>query len=232
MNTEESAHQRQIIADNIGVLRNRIAVACDKSHRPVSDVKIIAVTKNVSAYMVRIAYANGFRDFGENRIQEAVKKFAELRDIRSDIALHLVGHLQTNKAKDALDAFDIIHSLDSLKLAEQLNSRATMKAQTLLQVNIASEVTKHGFSGEEVVSAIASIGRLPNIEIRGLMTIAPIAADPEEVRPIFANLRRIKESLGLIDLSMGMTDDFQVAIEEGATMVRIGRAIFGDRRFL
>ena len=232
MNTEESAHQRQIIADNIGVLRNRIAVACDKSHRPVSDVKIIAVTKNVSASMVRIAYANGLRDFGENRIQEAVKKFAELRDIRSDIALHLVGHLQTNKAKDALDAFDIIHSLDSLKLAEQLNSRATMKAQTLLQVNIANEATKHGFSGEEVVSAIASIGTLPNIEIRGLMTIAPIAADPEEVRPVFANLRRIKESLGLIDLSMGMTDDFQVAIEEGATMVRIGRAIFGERRFL
>ncbi len=232
MNTEESAHQRQIIADNIGVLRNRIAVACDKSHRPVSDVKIIAVTKNVSASMVRIAYANGFRDFGENRIQEAVKKFAELRDIRSDIALHLVGHLQTNKVKDALEAFDIIHSLDSLKLAEQLNSRATMKAKTLLQVNIASEATKHGFSGEEVVSAIASIGRFPNIEIRGLMTIAPITADPEEVRPVFANLRRIKESLGLIDLSMGMTDDFQVAIEEGATMVRIGRAIFGERRFL
>jgi len=142
----------------------------------------------------------------------------------------MVGHLQTNKAKTALELFDIIHSVDSVKLAEVLSHRAERRIPILLEVNIGGEESKFGFAEEELAPAIEQISKLPNLEIKGLMTIAPLVEDPEQVRPVFRRLRQLRDSLGLEQLSMGMTDDFEVAIEEGATIVRIGRAIFGPRQ--
>ena len=145
-----------------------------------------------------------------------------------------MGHLQTNKAKTALELFDIIHSVDSLHLAEVLSHRAqTGAAQrplpVLLEVNVTGEASKFGFPSGEVAAAALAIARLPRLDLRGLMTVAPFVSDPETVRPVFRELRRLRDALGLRELSMGMTDDFEVAIEEGATLVRIGRAIFGER---
>ena len=141
----------------------------------------------------------------------------------------MVGHLQTNKAKVAVEIFDIIHSVDSVKLAEVISRRAEKTIPILLEVNVAGEASKSGFSLTEVESALEAITRLPRLEIRGLMTIAPMVTDAEQVRPVFRQLRSLRDSLGLKQLSMGMTDDFEIAIEEGATMVRIGRATFGER---
>ncbi|MFQ5880728.1 MAG: YggS family pyridoxal phosphate enzyme, partial [Dehalococcoidia bacterium] len=135
----------------------------------------------------------------------------------------------TNKVKAALVLFDVIQSVDSLRLAAALSQRAQRPVPILLEVNIAGEATKYGFAGEEVMAAAEAVARLPNLELRGLMTVAPLVADPEEVRPLFRRLRQLRDALGLPELSMGMTDDFEVAIEEGATIVRIGRAIFGPR---
>ena len=142
---------------------------------------------------------------------------------------HMIGHLQTNKIKTAIEIFDIIHSVDSLRLAEALSRRLTARLPVLLQVNVAGETTKNGFPLAEVMRAAEQIGRLPWLELKGLMTIAPLARDAEEVRPVFRKLRQLRDAIGLVELSMGMSDDFEVAVEEGATMVRIGRAIFGQR---
>jgi pyridoxal phosphate enzyme (YggS family) len=142
---------------------------------------------------------------------------------------HMVGHLQTNKAKLAVGLFDMIQSIDSVKLAEAISRHAKRNIPILIQVNVAEEASKSGFSLDKVSSAVKEIARLPRLEIKGLMTIAPLTSDPEEVRPVFKQLRLLRDSLGLEHLSMGMTDDFEVAIEEGATIVRIGRAIFGER---
>jgi pyridoxal phosphate enzyme (YggS family) len=142
----------------------------------------------------------------------------------------MVGHLQTNKAKTAIELFDMIQSVDSIRLAEVLSRHAQHRIPILLEVNVSGEASKFGLPPAEVSSAVEEIARLPHLEIRGLMTIAPLTDNPEEVRPIFKRLRLLRDSLGLEHLSMGMTDDFEVAIEEGATMVRIGRAIFGERR--
>ncbi|MGB3128402.1 MAG: YggS family pyridoxal phosphate-dependent enzyme, partial [Dehalococcoidia bacterium] len=169
------------------------------------------------------------RNFGENRIQEAQPKIEQLASLRPSLIWHMVGHLQTNKAKTAMDIFDIIHSVDSLRLAETLSQHSQSKLPVLIEVNVSGEATKSGFLLPEVDEAVKRIGRLPNIEVEGLMTIAPWGSDAEEVRPIFRQLRQLREALGLRHLSMGMTDDFEVAIEEGATLVRIGRAIFGER---
>jgi pyridoxal phosphate enzyme (YggS family) len=169
------------------------------------------------------------RHFGESRVQEGASKIEQLQRFKPDIVWHMVGHLQTNKAKTAASVFDIIHSVDSLKLAETLNNCSTRKLRVLIQVNVADEATKSGFALTEVNEAVRQIGRLPNLEIEGLMTIAPLVSDAEEVRPVFRQLRQLRDALGLRHLSMGMTDDFEIATEEGATLVRIGRAIFGER---
>jgi len=142
---------------------------------------------------------------------------------------HLIGHLQTNKAKIAVLLFDIIHSVDSVKLAEVISAQADKEIEVLLQVNVAQEESKGGFTVAELPQALEKISELPNIKVQGLMTIAPWVNDTEEVRPVFKRLKELGDSLGLKHLSMGMTDDYEVAIEEGATMVRIGRAIFGAR---
>lgn len=211
-------------------MQGRIAHACEQSHRSPNNVKLVVVTKEVGVSAIRAAFDCGIRDFGENRVQEAEDKIAQLSDIRPEVTWHMVGHLQSNKARTAAGLFDIIHSVDSVKLAEVLNRRVGKAFPVLLQVNVSGEATKSGFTVNEVGMAVEEIRRLPNLRVMGLMTIAPLAVNPEEVRPVFRKLRELRDSLGLEQLSMGMTDDFVVAVEEGATMLRIGRAIFGERR--
>jgi pyridoxal phosphate enzyme (YggS family) len=190
----------------------------------------VAVAKGMPVDAIKVACNCGIRDFGENRIQEAQEKLVGLAALRANITWHMVGHIQGNKGKLAAKLFDIIHSVDSVKLAQVLNRQAPQRLPILLQVNVSREETKEGFEVEQVAGAVEEINRLSNLEIKGLMTIAPIVDDPEDVRPVFRTLRKMRDSLELKHLSMGMTDDFEVAIEEGATMIRIGRAIFGKRR--
>jgi pyridoxal phosphate enzyme (YggS family) len=220
---------QESIGHNIEILRCRIEDACRRSKRDVSEVKLMAVAKNFDSRVIRAALDCGLRDFGENRVQEAIAKYIELDDVRRQITLHYIGHLQSNKAREALQIVDIIHSVDTLRLAELLSGKAGRQVPVFLQVNLAGEQTKYGFSREELDRAVQSISALRNIVILGLMTIAPFYSDAEEARPLFAALRGLNSSYGFKELSMGMTDDFEVAVEEGATMIRIGRAIFGER---
>ncbi|MCL0103124.1 YggS family pyridoxal phosphate-dependent enzyme [Dehalococcoidia bacterium] len=218
------------IERNIQEVTRRIALACKRAGRSPEEVTLVAITKTIGPAAIRAAFQAGLRHFGENRVQEAKPKLGELENIRTQCTWHMVGHLQTNKAKTAGALFDIIQSVDSVRLAEFLSRHAQKTIPILLEVNIAGEASKSGFSAGEVFSAMKEIERMSKLEIKGLMTIAPLASDPEEVRPVFRRLRELRNSMGLEHLSMGMTDDFEVAIEEGSTMVRIGRAIFGERR--
>jgi pyridoxal phosphate enzyme (YggS family) len=218
------------IETNIKEVQRRIAQACERSHRSPDEITLVAVTKGVEAPAIRAAFDLEIRNFGENRVQEAEGKITQLSVLRPAIAWHMVGHLQTNKVKIAAELFDIIHSVDSVKLAEILNRRLDRLLPVLLEVNVAGEAAKGGFSVGETEAAVKVIKQLSNLEVLGLMTVAPLVADSEQVRPVFRKLRELRDSLGLEHLSMGMTDDFEVAVEEGATMLRIGRAIFGDRR--
>jgi pyridoxal phosphate enzyme (YggS family) len=217
------------IRANVDIVRQRIEHACQRAGRSPAEITLVAVTKTVEPPAVAAAFAAGISHFGENRVQEAVTKIEQLAALTPHPTWHMVGHLQTNKAKKAVEIFDLIQSVDSIKLAEVLSQRTPKTLPILLEVNIAGEDSKSGFSIDEVAPALETISGLPNIVIKGLMTIAPLVDDPEEVRPVFHKLRSLRDSLGLEHLSMGMTDDFEVAIEEGATMVRIGRAIFGER---
>ncbi len=218
-----------VIDGNVHEIQRRIAVAAEKAGRSPSSITLIAVTKTVGADEICQASAAGIRHFGESRVQESRAKIELLSSLQPQPIWHMVGHLQTNKAKLAADLFDLIHSVDSLKVAQAISAHASRDISVLIQVNLAGEETKSGFAPAEVGSAVTGISHLPKIEVKGLMTIAPYTRDPQEVRPIFRELRLLRDSLGLEQLSMGMTDDFEVAVEEGATMVRIGRAIFGDR---
>ncbi len=205
----------------------RIETACHRAGRSPDEVTVIAVAKGFPAEAVLEAYAAGLRHFGENRVQEAAAKRPRLAHL--DVTWHMVGHLQTNKVSRALELFDVVHSVDSLRLAQELSRRSRRRLPVLVEVNVAGEATKFGFPPEEAAAAAEAIARLPNLDVIGLMTVAPLADDPEEVRPVFRRLRDLARSLGVPHLSMGMSDDFEVAIEEGATMVRLGRAIFGPR---
>jgi pyridoxal phosphate enzyme (YggS family) len=218
------------ISANLRDVQGRIFKACERSHRSPDEIKLVVVTKEVGVSAIRAAFDCGVRDFGENRVQEAEDKIAQLSDLKHDVTWHMIGHLQSNKARTAVELFDIIHSIDSVKLAEILSRRVERSFPILLQVNVPGEATKSGFAVDEVVVAAEEIRRLPNLKVMGLMTIAPLVVDPEEVRPVFRKLRDLRDSLGLEHLSMGMTDDFEVAVEEGATMLRLGRVIFGERR--
>jgi pyridoxal phosphate enzyme (YggS family) len=218
------------IQANIREVQMRITRACERSHRSPSEITLVAITKGVEVPAIRAAFDSGIRDFGENRVQEAEGKIAQLSDLKPNVTWHMVGHLQSNKAKAAVELFDIIHSVDSVRLAEILSRRAQKTLPVLLEVNVSGEATKGGFSVGETAAAVKEIKQLTSLKAIGLMTVAPFVADPEAVRPVFRKLRELRDSLGLEHLSMGMTDDFEVAVEEGATMLRIGRAIFGDRR--
>jgi len=218
------------IKANLEQVRRRIAQACQRAGRSPEEITIVAVTKGVSPTAIQAAFRAGVRHFGENRVQEAQAKREQLLGLEPRPTWHFMGHLQTNKVGAALRLFDIIHSVDSLRLAEALSQRVQGKIPILLEVNIAGEATKSGFLPNQLEAAFREIGRLPGLEVKGLMTVAPQAASPEEVRPFFREMHQLAEALRLAELSMGMSDDFEVAAEEGATMVRLGRVIFGQRQ--
>jgi pyridoxal phosphate enzyme (YggS family) len=217
------------IAENVQALQQKIERVAESVQRSPDEVALVAVSKTFSADAIKRAVEAGVRHIGENWIQEAQPKIEYLEALGVHPVWHLVGHLQTNKVKAAIELFDVIESLDSLRVAEAISKRAGKQVPVLLEVNVAGEETKNGFSAEELPAALESIAQLPGIDVRGLMTVAPQVRDPEEVRPVFRRLRELRDAAGLKELSMGMTDDFEVAIQEGATMVRIGRAIFGER---
>ena len=223
-----------MIAENLASVRQRVARACEKSGRSLEEVRLVCVTKEASIEDARAVLGLGGKDLGENRVQEAVSKYGAIDD---KAAWHLVGHLQTNKAKDAVKIFSLIHSVDSIRLAKEIDKEAKKIGKTqdiLIQVNVSGEATKFGVTPDEAISLIKEISLYPNISMKGLMTIAPEVDDPQTVRPYFRALKELQNKLNEIrdtkyeirELSMGMTNDFEVAIEEGSTMVRIGRAIF------
>lgn len=228
-NTSAQELSSTAIGRNVAAVRKRIAAAARRAGRAPSEITVVAVTKTIGAPAIQEAFAAGLRHFGESRIQEAREKLPQLAGLQPAPTWHFVGHLQTNKAKSAAEMFDLIHSVDSLRVAEAISQHSASDKQILVQVNVAGEPSKYGFALRDTIAALEHIARLPHLRIRGLMTIAPYADDPEEVRPVFRRLRQMRDSLGLEHLSMGMSHDFEVAIEEGATMVRIGQAIFGER---
>jgi pyridoxal phosphate enzyme (YggS family) len=225
------------IAKNLSAVIQRISTAAQACGRDPESVRLVAATKSQPAALVRQALEAGVAIVGENYIQEAQTKFEILSD--PFIRWHLIGRLQSNKAKYAVRMFDLIHSVDSVKLAAELDKQARKAGKTqpiLIQVNISRESSKAGIGQEQTLELIRTIAAFPNIRVQGLMTMPPFFDAPERARPYFAALRRLRDevrhALGipLDDLSMGMTGDFEVAIQEGATLVRIGTAIFGDRR--
>lgn len=216
--------------------------AAMRAGRDPHDVRLVAVTKEVDAETMVRAVESGLRDLGESRVQAAREKIPVVidRKRRSRITWHLIGHLQTNKAKTAVELFDLIHSVDSLDLATQLDRHAGSlgkKQRILLQVKLSDEESKYGILKENILSVIRDVALLDNLSLEGLMTIPPYREDPGEVRSYFMQLREIRDvavraGYKLPELSMGMSHDFEVAIEEGATLVRIGTAIFGERRMI
>lgn len=223
------------LTSRLAAVQARMRAAAERSGRRIEDVRLVAVTKGVDPERIREALALGIVDLGENRIQEALPKIAALG---SAPRWHLVGHLQRNKVGRAIEAFALIHSVDSVRLAEEIARRAGVLGvdiPVLLQVNVAGEPGKHGFAPDEVRDAARRIAGSPGVGLRGLMTIAPLADDPETARPMFRRLRCLSEEVraevfDADELSMGMSQDYEVAIEEGATLIRVGRAIFGGRR--
>jgi pyridoxal phosphate enzyme (YggS family) len=217
------------IAANLAAVRSRIAGAAMRSGRDPASVALVAATKGVTPVRLGEALDAGLGHCGENIVQDAEERIAGLGARADAASWHFIGHLQSNKVAAALRLFDILESVDSTRLAEQISRRAETTIRILLEVNVALEPSKYGFRPDEVASAITTISHLPNLTIEGLMTVAPAVTDQEQVRPVFRELSRLAQANGLTQLSMGMTNDFEIAIEEGATSVRIGRAIFGER---
>jgi pyridoxal phosphate enzyme (YggS family) len=225
---------QQMIARNVEEVRRRVAQACERAGRSPDEVTLVAVTKTVAIDQIQAAAACGITHFGENRLQEAEPKVAQLRGLGS---WHFIGSLQTNKVNSVLSLFDYLHSVDRPRLINVLGRRDCSGLSMLLQVNVADEATKHGVSVAEAPELARQMSAR-GLKLAGLMTIAPWVEDPEEVRPIFRRLRLLAEQIRDLalpgieprHLSMGMTGDFEVAIEEGADMIRIGSAIFGQRR--
>jgi len=216
------------IADNVAEVRRRIAEACARSGRNPNDVTLVAVTKVFPADYVEQAIAAGIADIGENRVQEAREKKPL---VRGSARWHLIGHLQSNKAKDAVRLFDVIQTVDSLDLAQKIAHAAEAAAkrqEILLQVNIGNEEQKSGAERADVPALVEALRGIDALDLRGLMAIPPVGA-AEETRPYFRELRALRDRVGVEQLSMGMSEDFEAAIEEGATIVRVGRAIFGSR---
>jgi pyridoxal phosphate enzyme (YggS family) len=221
------------IRERFTIVQARVGAAAYKAGRDATSIQLLLASKTQPSEAIRAAANAGARDFGENYVQEAIAKRAELSDL-TDLRWHLIGHLQTNKVKVAASAFALIHSVDSVRLAEALaRAQPSPRVRALIEVNLGGEASKTGVAPEGV-AAILDAAR-DKVEIDGLMTIPPPAASAEAARPFFAQLRELRDRLAtqsgyaLSELSMGMTDDFEVAIEEGATIVRIGRAVFGER---
>ena len=228
-----------MVARQYDEIKKRVEAACLRVGRKPEEVTLIAVSKTKPVEMLREAYEAGARDFGENKVQEILTKEPELPE---DIRWHMIGHLQRNKVKYIVDKVYLIHSVDSLRLAEEISREAVKKqveVNILIEVNVAQEESKFGTTVEETATLIREIATLPGIHIRGLMTIAPFVEDPEENRGYFQKLRQLAVDIGNknIDnismniLSMGMTGDYMVATQEGATIVRVGTGIFGERDY-
>jgi PLP dependent protein len=229
------------IAQNLRIVQGRVAAAATACGRSPGEITLLAVSKTFPVETIAQAIAAGQLHFGENRVQEAESKIAQLRETPG-IEWHLVGHLQSNKANRAARLFDVVHSVDSLKLAEKLNQECVgigKRLSVLLQVDLGHEASKSGAEVSELAALVDAVRSLPALRLDGLMTIPPFFDDPELTRPYFSELRRIRDSLessspgclGARHLSMGMSHDFEVAIQEQATIVRVGTAIFGDRTY-
>ncbi len=230
------------IAENVALVRERIAAAARRAGRRPEEIVLMAVTKTVEPEQIREAYSAGLRLFGENRVQEFAGKTETLRDLKN-AEWHLIGHLQTNKAAKAVELFAAVDSVDSLRLAQKLNSSAQQlgkKVTVLIEINVGGEAAKSGLAPEsrELEDLLLAAPKFEHLEFRGLMTIPPFTDDPQEARPHFRKLRELRDQIAarrlpnviMEVLSMGMSRDFEVAIEEGSTCVRVGTAIFGERR--
>lgn len=231
---------KSMIIENIKKIKERIYDACKKSGRNIDEVRLLLATKTVDAERIKIAVETGEKLIGENRVQEYAEKYEALKDVECE--RHFIGHLQTNKIKDVLKYVSCIQSLDRIDLAEKLHQRLLSEDRTidaLVEVNTSFEVSKHGLAPDEVFDFLNKIKAFDNIRIKGFMTIGLLDADPEKVRPSFIRLRNIRDEAiekGLVnkdakELSMGMSGDLETAIEEGATIVRVGSAIFGNRNY-
>lgn len=238
-----------MICDNLANIEERIQAACDRSGRKRSEITLIAVSKTKPTSIMKSAYDSGIRHFGENRVQEMVNKYNEIDgDWGDNINWHLIGHLQRNKVKYIVDKVDLIHSVDSVRLAKQIEKEAAKKdliCDILIQINIAKEDTKYGIDKKDLESFFQEIIAFPHIRVRGLMAIAPYVEKAEDNREFFKQMRELfidiktkkhdnyiyKDHMDSFNiLSMGMTGDFEIAVEEGATMLRIGTGVFGDRQ--
>ena len=229
-----------MLKDQLQEVEKRIQAACDRAGRKREEVTLIAVSKTKPVETLQEAYDLGVRIFGENKVQELTAKYEALP---KDIHWHMIGHLQTNKVKYIIDKAELIHSVDSLKRAETIEKEAAkhdLIADILVEVNVAEEESKFGMKMEEVIPFVEKVSAFPHVRVRGLMTIAPFVEDPEENRSIFADLHKLyidikkknHDNDTVSVLSMGMTNDYEVAIEEGATMVRVGTGIFGARNYV
>ena len=223
------------IAENLAQVQQRISVACERSGRSPKEVQLVAVGKKFTAQVIKEAADCGLTLFVENRVQEAKIK---IPDCPGHLRWHFIGNLQTNKCKDAVSLFDMLHAVDSLHLAKELNKRCEHLAKVmpvLLEVNVSGEGSKHGFTPEQAIEATQAFLDFPKLELHGLMTMAPFSRQAESTRPYFRKLRELKsdceDKLGapLPELSMGMSGDYEIAIEEGATLIRLGTTLFGPR---
>lgn len=228
-----------MLKENLQQVEERIAQACARAGRDRSEVTLIAVSKTKPVEMLQEVYDAGIRTFGENKVQEICEKYDRLPQ---DIAWHMIGHLQRNKVRQVIDKAALIHSVDSYRLAQEISVQAQKKnlqMPILIEVNIAEEESKFGISADDTIRLVEEIAALPNLQIRGLMTIAPYVTDAEENRLYFRQIKQLSvdiknkniDNVSMDILSMGMTGDYEVAIEEGATMVRVGTGIFGARHY-
>lgn len=226
-----------MIKENLEEVREKIRQACQRSGRREEDVTLISVSKTKPVEMLKEAYEAGSRDFGENRVQEIMEKYGQMPE---DVRWHMIGHLQKNKVRQVIDKAVLIHSVDTVELAEQIGKDAAKRDLTvdiLLEVNVAEEESKFGFRTEEVEAAVMKIKEFPHVHIKGLMTIAPFVSNSEDNREVFKKLYQLYvdirskniDNVNMSVLSMGMTGDYEVAVEEGATMIRVGTGIFGAR---
>nr|WP_312576002.1 YggS family pyridoxal phosphate-dependent enzyme [Sedimentibacter sp.] len=228
------------IKENINIIRNKVAQAAEKSGRNPDDITIIAVSKTVDSLRAKEAVESGLSNLGENRVQEFINKYEQLSNM--EIKWHMIGHLQKNKVKYIIDKAELIHSVENLELANEINKRAKQNgiiSKVLIELNIGEEDSKFGVKADEIYEFVKAVNQYDNILVTGLMTVAPYEENPENVRWIFIKMKEIYDNISKMELkntdmkylSMGMTNDFEIAIEEGSNIVRIGTAIFGARNY-
>jgi len=228
------------IRENIDCILKRVHDACEKTGRNPEDITVVAVSKTVNYQRAKEAVEAGINNLGENRVQELVSKYEELKS--TDVKWHMIGHLQKNKVKYIIDKTELIHSVESLELAEEINKRAiknNLTANVLIELNIGEEESKFGINEENVYNFLSSMEKFENIKVLGLMTVAPFCENPENVRWVFKKMKNIYDKASTMKLqnvqmkylSMGMTNDFEIAIEEGSNIIRVGTAIFGARNY-